>query len=257
MLLDAAEAAAAIALGHWRKDPKTWDKPDDAGPVTEADLAVDAFLRDTLRAARPDYGWMSEETADDPEDRQAETLFIVDPIDGTRAFARGERTWAHALAVVRQGIPVAGVVSLPARQLCYAAARGRGATLNGAPIAARAEPNALDAADMLVTRPNLAPSLWQGGAPNITRHFRPSLAYRLALVAQGRFDGMLTLRDSWDWDVAAGALLVTEAGGAISDRAGRALRFNTAERKAPGVIAAPARLHVDILERLRPGAWTG
>ncbi|MEM1429790.1 MAG: 3'(2'),5'-bisphosphate nucleotidase CysQ [Pseudomonadota bacterium] len=255
-MIDASRGAAEIAMHHWGRDPETWEKPGDAGPVTEADIAVDTFLRETLMAARPGYGWMSEETPDDPAHRQRETLFIVDPIDGTRAYVKGEETWAHAITVVQNGAPVAGVVHLPAKDLLYAAERERGATCNGAPLTARREMTGLDAADMLVTRPNLAPHLWRGAPPGLTRHFRPSLAYRLALVAEGRFDGMITLRDSWDWDVAAGALLVAEAGATVTDRAGAPLRFNAPERKTAGVIAAPAPLHAEALSRLTPGGAT-
>lgn len=254
LLAEAAEGAAEIALSHWRQDPKVWDKPGDEGPVTEADLAVDAYLSERLRAARPGYGWMSEETPDDLAARAADTLFIVDPIDGTRAYARGEPIWAHSLAVVHAGRPVAAVVHLPAEGMRYAAAAGHGATRDGAPIAPVAAPPALDTADMLVTRPNLAAGLWRGPVPSLARHFRPSLAYRIALVAEGRFDGMLTLRDSWEWDVAAGALIAEEAGARVTDRAGRPLSFNSSGRKTAGVLAAPPTLHAETLARLAPGA---
>jgi myo-inositol-1(or 4)-monophosphatase len=254
LLAEAAEGAAEIALSHWRQDPKVWDKPGDEGPVTEADLAVDAYLAARLRAARPEYGWMSEETPDDEAARDAETLFIVDPIDGTRAYARGEPIWAHALAVVHAGQPVAAVVHLPAEGLRYAAAAGLGATRDGASIAPATAPPALDGARMLITRPNLAAGLWSGRVPTPTQHFRPSLAYRIALVAEGRFDGMLTLRDSWEWDVAAGALIAQEAGARVTDRSGRPLSFNTAGRKTAGVLAAPPDLHAETLARLAPNA---
>ena len=256
LLQEAALGAGRIALSYWRNAPRTWDKPGDEGPVTEADLAVDRYLRQMLGDRRPEYGWMSEETPDDPGNRSSRTLFIVDPIDGTRAFAKGEESWSHALAVVRDGVPVAAVVHLPAKDRLYAAAAGQGATCNGLPIRARPVAAALDEADVLVTRPNLAADLWRGQPPGLTRHFRPSLAYRLALVAEGRFDGMVTLRDSWDWDVAAGALLVAESGATVTDRTGAPLRFNAPSRKTAGVIAAPAALHSEALSRLAPGAFT-
>lgn len=255
LLVAAAEAAGDIALGHWRRNPASWEKAGGEGPVTEADLAVDADLRARLAAARPGYGWMSEETPDDPAARAGETLFIVDPIDGTRAFARGESAWAHALAVVHRGRPVAGLVYLPAKERLYAATAGGGASLNGTALAPADAPR-LDAAEMLVTKPNLAAHLWRGGVPRLTRHFRPSLAYRLALVAEGRYHGMLTLRDAWEWDVAAGALVAEEAGARVTDREGRALRFNAPQRKTAGVLAAPAALHAEALARLAPGAST-
>lgn len=251
LLIRAAEMAGDIALQHWRNRPKTWEKPGGQGPVTEADMAVDAALRDMLMSARPDYGWLSEETDDDPARLSRDTVFIVDPIDGTRAFIDGNRGFAHALAVVKRGRPVAGVVFLPAQDKMYAAARGQGATLNQAPLAASGQTRA-DGAQMLVAKPNLDPRHWQGDLPPVTRHFRPSLAYRMALVSEGRFDGMLTLRDSWDWDVAAGALLAEEAGARVSDRLGRPLIFNTARAKSAGVLAAPGALHDDLMARLSP-----
>ena len=254
LLHEAAASAADIALSYWRRDPKTWEKPRDEGPVSEADLAVDAHLRAVLMQARPDYGWMSEETPDTVDARNAETVFIVDPIDGTRAYLRGEETWAHALAVVHRGNPLAAVIDMPAKERRYAAARGHGATRNGAAISPVADPPDLDMADLLVTRPNLAPEHWRGAPPALTRHFRPSLAYRIALVAEGRFDGMLTLRDSWEWDVAAGALIAAEAGAAVSDRKGAALSFNSPGRKTDGLLAAPPALHAEVLARLAPTA---
>jgi myo-inositol-1(or 4)-monophosphatase len=255
LLMDAAREAGEIAMRFWRAAPRTWEKPDDAGPVTEADLAVDAFLAQQLRSARPSYGWMSEETPDDPRDREPRVMFVVDPIDGTRAYARGEEAWAVAVAVVRDGEAIAGVVHMPAKQgRVYAAHVGSGATRDGRPMQARSATPGLDAAEMLVTRPNLAPGLWRGDVPTPERHFRPSLAYRLALVGEGRFDGMLTLRDAWVWDVAAGALIAAEAGARVTDREGAPLRHDRADRKTAGVLAAPASLHSETLQRLAPRA---
>ena len=121
LLEQAAREAGAIALRFWRQSPQVWDKPDGAGPVTEADLAVNAHLERLLRGARPDYGWLSEESPDDPARLAAEHCFIVDPIDGTRAFIDGQVGFSHALAVVRRGEPVAGVVHLPAQRRHHAA----------------------------------------------------------------------------------------------------------------------------------------
>jgi myo-inositol-1(or 4)-monophosphatase len=244
LLLGAAEEAARIALRHWRRDPKVWDKGVD-GPVSEADYEVDAFLRDHLRAARPAYGWLSEETPDDPSQRAASRLFIVDPIDGTRAYIGGEATWAHSLAVVEDGLPVAGVVHLPVRRKTYAAARGRGATLNGAALAA-SDRIEVAGSTFLAARTSFEPQHWKGAVPQVDRAFRPSLAYRLALVGEGRFDGMLTLRPTWEWDVAAGALIATEAGATVTDRHGRPLAFNNPDPRLEGVLAAGPALHAAV-----------
>jgi myo-inositol-1(or 4)-monophosphatase len=248
LLLAAAREAAGIALRHWRRDPKVWEKGVD-GPVSEADYEVDAYLRDHLRAARPDYGWLSEETPDDLAQRRTARVFIVDPIDGTRAYIGGETTWAHSLAVVEDGQPVAAVVHLPVRKKTYAAARGQGATLNGTPLAAsdRAE---VAGSTFLAARTSFEAQHWKGPVPQVDRAFRPSLAYRLALVGEGRFDGMLTLRPTWEWDVAAGALIATEAGAAVTDRRGRPLTFNNLDPRLDGILAAGRRLHADVRARM-------
>ncbi|MEM1063944.1 MAG: 3'(2'),5'-bisphosphate nucleotidase CysQ [Pseudomonadota bacterium] len=245
LLVEAAHAAGEIALRYWRSENEVWQKGAD-GPVSEADLAVDTYLREMLTAARPEYGWLSEETTDDGTRHGAETVFIVDPIDGTRAFIAGERSWAHSLAVVRGGVPVAGVVFMPARDKLYAAHTGGGATQNGAAMSAGNRP----ANSLLAARPALDPKHWPGGAPDVERHFRPSLAYRMCLVAEGRFGGMLALRQSWEWDIAAGALICSEAGVAVSNRRGAALSFNSKEPRADGVVAASAPFHADLIGRL-------
>ena len=252
LLAEAAKAAGRIALTYFEGANEVWEKGAD-DPVSEADMAVDRFLRETLTAARPGYGWLSEETEDDRARLGASRVFVVDPIDGTRAFVAGERTWAHALAVVEDGRPVAGIVYLPARDRLFAATAGGGATLNGVPLAASAR-QSVEGARILASRPTLEAKLWPGGLPSVERHFRPSLAYRLSLVGEGRFDGMLTLRDSWEWDIAAGALIATEAGARVTDCRGGALRFNSPRRQTDGVIAAPPAIHAGLLEGLREPA---
>ncbi len=253
LLLDAAYAAGRIAAQHFGTGPKSWDKGGGQGPVSAADLEIDAMLRDRLTAARPDYGWLSEETADSPERLEAEALFIVDPIDGTRAFLDGQRSFAHALAVVRDGRAVAGVVHLPLLDLTYAATLGGGAWLNDHPLHTPAR-DRLDGARMLVAKPQLAPALWPGGVPEVERHFRPSLAWRICLVAEGAFDGMLTLRDAWEWDIAAAALIASEAGATVTDRHGAPLVFNASHPQTPGILAAPPDLHAALMARLLPPA---
>jgi myo-inositol-1(or 4)-monophosphatase len=250
LLIETAREAGRIACGFIGEDAARWDKPGGEGPVTEADLAVNDHLESALRGARPGYGWLSEETEDDPERLDREKVFIVDPIDGTRSFMDGSRTWAHALAVTENGVPTAAVVYLPQRDLLYHAAAGRGAFLNGTPIGASPR-DGLDQAQILAARPAMEATHWDREVPAFKRAYRPSLAYRMALVAQGRFDGMLTLRPSWEWDIAAGALLLQEAGGACSDRRGRALRFNNPHPKLDGVVAGGQAIHAKVLAALR------
>lgn len=244
----AAREAGRIALGFAQGRNRVWDKGAN-DPVSEADIAIDTYLREHLTAARPDYGWLSEETEDDPARLDADRVFVVDPIDGTRAFVAGETTWAHSIAVVERGRPVAGVVLLPMKQRLYAAASGAGATLNGAPI--RVSDNArLTGATILASRPTLEAGHWRDGVPEVTRAFRPSLAYRICLVAEGRFDAMLTLRDSWEWDIAAGALIAAEAGAAVSDAAAHPLTFNNPRPMTAGALIAGPALHDALAGRL-------
>jgi myo-inositol-1(or 4)-monophosphatase len=250
LLEDAARAAGDEAMRFWRARLRSWEKPDGSGPVTEADLAVNALLADRLRAARPGYGWLSEESADDPGRAGAEAVFVVDPIDGTRAFIAGENTFAVSLAVVRGGQVTAAAVMLPARGNLYSAEAGGPAMRDGTTIAA-SDAAAPEGARVLTTAGNLAPAHWPGGVPAMRRSFRPSLAYRLCLVAEGRHDAMLSFRPSWEWDIAAGALIAEQAGATVTDAAGSRLRFNTAERQTPGIMAAAPRLHGALIDRLR------
>jgi myo-inositol-1(or 4)-monophosphatase len=251
LLIEAARTAGEIARRHFRAEPEIWTKSDQS-PVTEADIAIDRVLRTDLLAARPDHGWLSEETEDDATRLEAERVFVLDPIDGTRAFIDGQTSFAHALALVEGGEVLAGVVYLPMEDRLYAAARGAGATLNGAPIRVSGA-EAAQGSSVLTTKVNLEARHWPGGVPPVTRVYRPSLAYRMALVAEGRFDAMLTFRDTWEWDIAAGAILVTEAGGTLSDGAGAPPIFNRAVPQVPGLMAAPRGLHETLIGHRRGG----
>ena len=250
LLTEAAREAGRIALRFWRREPKVWDKGGEHGPVTEADLAVNDMLKQMLLSARPDYGWLSEETPDDAARLSCETVFIIDPIDGTRAFIAGEETFAHSLAVAHRGRVTAGAVFLPALDKIYTASDTSPPLKDGQPIAASRR-DRLEGADILTTKANMAPEKWPGGVPEINRSFRASLAYRLCLAAEGRHDGMLTLRDAWEWDIAAGGLIAERAGAVVTDQAGEALRFNTPGAQAKGVLAMPPALHAEALRRLR------
>lgn len=249
LLESVAREAGEIARSYWREDPQVWDKGTN-DPVSEADLAVDKHLKARLLSARPDYAWVSEETEDDPARFETERVFICDPIDGTRAFVAGEPTWAHSLAVVERGVVTSAAVFLPIRNKMYLAAKNHGATLNDAKIHASKNSN-LESSVILSPKAYLEPQHWKEGcAPRVKRSFRPSLAYRLSLIAEGRYDAMLTLRSCWEWDIAAGSLIASEAGADVSDRQGRPLTFNSLERQTDGVIAGGADIQSQIIDRL-------
>lgn len=240
-------------MAHFGEAPRSWDKDDGTGPVTEADLEVNAMLRDRLLAARPDYGWLSEEDPDDLERLRRRRVFIVDPIDGTRAFIAGEKGFSTALAVAENGRLTAAAVHVPARGEIFAAAAGQGATCNAVPIAA-ATRDSIDGATVLAARVQMQTAHWPGGMPPLDRHFRSSIAWRLCLVAQGRFDSMVTFRRSYEWDIAAGALIAIEAGAIVTDGAGQPMRYNSPDGMQDGVVVAGAGLHRQIMAHHRPGA---
>ncbi|NNE53687.1 MAG: 3'(2'),5'-bisphosphate nucleotidase CysQ [Sulfitobacter sp.] len=250
LLIDAARMAGRVATSFTGKSARRWDKPGDAGPVTEADIAVNEMLHSTLQRARPDYGWLSEETEDGAERLGRGRVFIVDPIDGTRSFVEGSSTWAHSIAVAEAGVVTAAAIYLPLRDKLYTAALGEGAQLNGVPIRT-SEEAALERTTVLAARPAMVSHLWKARRePTFKRSYRPSLAYRMALVAEGRFDAMLTLRRTWEWDIAAGALIVAEAGGHVSDQLGRPLLFNNADPRLEGIVAGGRPVQSAIIEAL-------
>ncbi|MEO1493735.1 MAG: 3'(2'),5'-bisphosphate nucleotidase CysQ [Pseudomonadota bacterium] len=251
LLIAAAEAAGPIAMKFWRTEIEAMHKPGDLGPVTEADLAINRMLEAELGSARPGYGWLSEESEDNPKRLEAERIFIIDPIDGTRSFIAGEQGFSVALAIAHRGVVTAAAVHLPARMETFSAALGGGAHKNGFPIAAseRAE---LSDATVLTARKQLDDMHWPGGVPPLKRHFRSSLAWRLCLVAEGRFDTMLTFRQAFEWDIAAGALIAAEAGANVTDGDGGRLVFNAPDALHPGIIAAPDALHGAILAHRQP-----
>lgn len=253
LLIDAAHASGDIARRFFKADPEVWNKQGGAGPVTEADLAIDTMLRTELLASRATYGWLSEETEDDAERLSRDRVFIIDPIDGTRAFIAGERHFSHSLAIAENGRITTAVVYVPMLDLLYAATEGGPATLNGDAIRPSAQAS-LDGATVLATKSNLNAEHWTGAVPPVVRKFRPSLAYRLCLVAEGKYDAMLTLRDCWEWDIAAGDLIVRQAGGTVTDRHNAPLVFNAPHPKTKGCHAAGPAVHSALQARIRQQA---
>jgi myo-inositol-1(or 4)-monophosphatase len=244
-LLEAAcRAGGEIARRRFQEGCKSWSK-QGGSPVTEADLEVDAYLRRTLTAARADYGWLSEESVDDRTRLDHETLFIVDPIDGTVAFLKGRAHFTVCAAIVRDGVPVAGVVYNPLLDHLYKAKTGGGAFCNAEPIHVSAC-HGLNGCAMLGDRSMLTQPPW----PQMRVETRNSVAYRVTLVADGSFDATVSLSAKRDWDLAAADVILREAGGQITDRQGRALVYNGPDAVQPSMVAAGPRLHGEILSRL-------
>jgi myo-inositol-1(or 4)-monophosphatase len=249
----AAVAAGDLALSHFGADCRSWYK----GPgqvVTEADLAVDALLHDMLRGARPDDGWLSEERVDDRSRMRCRRVWMVDPIDGTRAFAEGVPQFAISIALVEGGEPLLGVVLNPATGERFEASRGGGAWLNGQRLSV-STCTALADAKLLSSRTEMKRRHWPSMIPEARFTAIGSLAYKLALIAGGRFDGLVSLRASHDWDIAAAQLIVGEAGGRMTDATGRAIVLNQGIPRHAGLaVAATLSLHDALLVRLQTAA---
>lgn len=253
-LVAAALAAGALAQRWFNPGARTtatvaWKGEGRSSPVTEADHAADAFLRERLTAQFPDAAWLSEETADAPARLAARELLIVDPIDGTRAFVEGDPRWAVCAAFCVDGRPLAGCVHLPALGRTYAAARGAGATRDGAPIAVSTRA-ALEGARIGGPRPAID-ALVGGGVRLEPVPKIPSLAYRMVCVADATLDVALASPDAHDWDLAAADVILHEAGGALTDRLGATLVYNRPRPRHAGLLAASRALHPALLEAAR------
>jgi myo-inositol-1(or 4)-monophosphatase len=250
-LIGAAAAEAGRLALAIRKSGLEAASKRDGSPVSNGDLAVDELLTEMLRSARPDYGWLSEETADNPDRLAADRVFIVDPIDGTTAYVGGQPWWAVSVAVVERGRAVAGVVHAPELEETYAATVGGGATLNGAPIRASLR-EALAGAGMLADARLFKPQAGRPAWPEMAVARRNAIAYRMALVAAGQFDAAVSFTPKSDWDLAAGAVIAEEAGARVTDHLGQPLRFNSAPAQNAGLVCAAPALHPLILALAAP-----
>jgi myo-inositol-1(or 4)-monophosphatase len=241
--------AATIAMGHFGGRPgKSWAKADGS-PVSEADLAVNAYLKGVIAAARPDDGWLSEECADTPGRLDKRRLWVIDPIDGTRDFLRGRSGWAVSVALVEDGAVRVAVLAAPAQKRLYAASAGEGATLNGRRLAVSGLAT-LEGVRLPIDPPNLTASFWPSPWPGTAVAKPNSLALRMAMLAADEADAWMEGRSVAEWDVAAASLILAEAGGTVTDRHGRPLRFNQPQPVVHGLAAATPALHAEVLGRL-------
>ncbi len=234
LVVGAVQEAGARALESFRKPLKIWQKAN-ASPVSDADMEVDALLRERLLAAAPAYGWLSEETEDDVARLAARRLWIVDPIDGTRAYIGGLPDWAVSVALVEDGRPILGALFAPVEESLFLAIAGAGASLNGAPIRASGGMT-LDGARVAGPRRKLDALAAVADIKPIPKIH--SLALRLAQVAQGAIDAAFAGPAGHDWDLAAADLLVHEAGGVLTTLDGGQLSYNRAAPVHEALICA-------------------
>lgn len=241
LIREAAEEAGKIAMGFYGKDPEVWLK-NGHSPVSEADLAVDRFLQGFLLRERPDYGWISEETATDQQLTGRKRAFVVDPIDGTRAFLAGDNQWCVSIAVIEDGKPRCGVLDVPVRKEVLTAAYGQGAFQNGEAISASLPGDGCNyPVAMSRSHFNELPEGFRSKA--VFASYVPSLAYRIAKVGRGELAGTFVRGGAHDWDLAAADLLLSEAGGRLLTLKGQALSYGG----AGGMIAGQKPFSHDVL----------
>lgn len=228
--------------GRWRGEFRQWEKVP-GHPVCDVDLDADALLKERLMALDPEAGWLSEETADDPERLLRTRVWVVDPIDGTRDFLRGRTGWAVSIALVEGGSPLIGVLDAPALGEHWRAFAGGGATRNGMPLVVSSHDRLQGARVPADVLPRSDRDLVAVEKPN-------SIALRIGMVASGQADLVAAMRWGREWDIAAAALIAQEAGATVTDALGNPLRYNSTKGEAFGVIAATPAIHAAAVERV-------
>lgn len=210
----------------------------DRSPVTTADLEVDRILREMQQTHFPDDGWLSEESPDDPARLAKRRVWIVDPIDGTKAYVKKMPEYCISVGLVEAGAPVLAVIFNPSTDELFSAVRGEGLHVNGRPVTPAAP--AGDRSEVLVNLWEYRAGRWADLDGGILCRPMFSIAHALALVATGRVQAALTIQSQNEWDMAAGVLLIQESGGTVADPEGRPFVFNQATPRFRGVIAVSA-----------------
>jgi len=248
-LVRSVTEAGKIALKFYHGEVKSWEKnPGD--PVSEADLAIDAYLKETLLNAHPDYGWLSEETVDDPSRLNKERVWIVDPIDGTRSFIAGKPEFTVSAALIENGKPVCAALLNPVTEQFFQAVVGQGATLNGHKLNCSDKAD-LNDAKLLASRKAFDWHNWLEDVPNAEFDHLNSIAYRIALVANQDFHASLSLSAKSDWDIAAADLILSGAGGISTTSKNEALIYNQKNPVHDTVISSGTALHSVLMDLLK------
>jgi len=252
LMRDTAIRAGRLAMRMKQEGTAHARKKADYSPLTAADLAVNVMIGEALRTARPGYGWLSEETVDAPRTRYQDRVWVVDPIDGTRAFMREQDPyWCIAISIVEQHEAIAAVLYAPMLDMLFEASAGGGAYLNGDKLSV--SDCAVEAGcRMIAGKEMIHHKSWPEPWPEMTLPDpKPNATLlRMAMVATGLWDATIALVRKSDWDVAAGALLVQEAGGVATTHIGEPFRYNRNVPAQRSILAAPAALHAQIMQRV-------
>ena len=247
-LAEYVREAGKLALSMFQTPLKSWTKAGSS-PVCDADVSVDRLLHERLSAEGSGIAWLSEESVDDPARLAARYVWVVDPIDGTRAYLAGLPDWAVSVALVDHGRPVAACLYAPVTEEFFSAVAGKGATRNGVAIAASGGASLAQA--RIAGPKGLLERFAEVAPPFVVMRRLPSLALRLARVAQGTFDAAIAGGNSYDWDLAAADLLVHEAGGAITSFGGGPVIYNGPVPRHGALVAAGRDRHATLIDLLR------
>lgn len=254
LAIDASRRAGAVVMRYFGRDLVVEYKTPEQ-PLTEADLAANTLLHELLIGARPQYGWLSEETRDHPDRLDRKRVWIVDPIDGTRSFIAKVPEFAISVGLVEDGVPVLGVVFNPARDELFHAVRGEGAFVaRGGAAAERlhvSERRLGDAVTMLASRSEIAAGEFEAFRRGWRIEPAGSTAYKLAGVAAGQGEAFVSRGPKSEWDICAGVLLVSEAGGRTTDLHGAAPAFNREDPYVHGILATNEMLYNAVLTMIR------
>jgi myo-inositol-1(or 4)-monophosphatase len=260
--IEVTRSAAVPVMQMFRRQPVTWSKDDDGNktlvmpgaervknPVTEADLAADRVLREGLLPLLEGSAWLSEESVDDPCRLEADRVWIVDPIDGTREYVNGVPEFAISVALVESSIPVLAVLYNPAEDILFTALRGLGCWRNGIPTSLHCV-ESLGEATLLASRTETGRGEFSAFSDRMQVRSLGSTAWKLALVAGGEAQAYFTRKPRNEWDIAAGVLLCAEAGATVTDLGGDLHVFNRPDPLCRGVVTAQPDLHPAILEMI-------
>ena len=246
LALNAVREAGVVVMQTFRTEHEVTHKSPDQ-PLTQADLAADALLKERLLGARPDYGWLSEETADTHHRLACERVWVVDPIDGTRSFIAGRSEFAISVGLSVNGQAQLGVLYNPATNELYSALAGQGAYKEGRRLNLR---QGASRAVIAASRSEIKRGDFTSFAESYDILPTGSTAYKLAKVAEGSADAFLSRGPKSEWDLCAGDLIVREAGGLVTDITGVPLQYNRRDPHIRGVLAARAELHEEIIRHI-------
>ncbi len=242
LLLELALAAGEIGLKYFKSENKVWFKSGNS-PVSQADKEIDDYLRLSFAEKRPDYGWLSEETEDNPERLKCERVIIADPVDGTRGFIEGRNEWCISIAIVENGRPRDGILHCPALNRTFLATKDAGLEIIETE---KALPNTTKNPYVTGSKKLIETMKELKNAPFDVMEFIPSLAYRLALVATGELDGAFARGGASEWDVAAADLILEESGCKLTDADQKTIKYNRPKVQVPALIATHNKRYEEI-----------